>query len=172
MIERVHVSGGRGVRGFGGVSLGRVFSGLITTDRCNLQVDSREKSARFTLPWVSICRHYAGGGGGASARPGRVGRRDRKRQTTNKQARDGLAARGSKDFPLTRRFSRSVRVSFAAAATDKMERGGEGKGVAVGEAFVRDPERWVVRRVGGGFVGEEAGGEKAVFFFLKSRPSF
>lgn len=125
-----------------GVSLGKGFSGLITTDRCNLQVDSREKSARFTLPWVSICRHNGGGGGGAGARPGRVGRRDRKRQTTNKQARDGLAAPGSKDVLLTRRFSRSARVSLAAAATDKMERGGEDKGVAEIEAFVGDPERW------------------------------
>lgn len=41
-----------------GVSLGRVLSGLITPDSCNLQVDSREKSARFTLLRVSICRHY------------------------------------------------------------------------------------------------------------------
>lgn len=41
-----------------GVKLGRVLSGLITPDSCNLQVDSREKSARFTLLRVSICRHY------------------------------------------------------------------------------------------------------------------
>lgn len=41
-----------------GVRLGRVLSGLITPDSCNLQVDSREKSARFTLLRVSICRHY------------------------------------------------------------------------------------------------------------------
>lgn len=41
-----------------GVRLGRVLSALITPDSCNLQVDSREKAARFTLLWVSICRHY------------------------------------------------------------------------------------------------------------------
>ncbi|CAB1433638.1 unnamed protein product [Pleuronectes platessa] len=41
-----------------GMRLGRVLSGLITPDSCNLQVDSREKAARFTLLRVSICRHY------------------------------------------------------------------------------------------------------------------
>lgn len=43
-----------------GVNLGRLLLGLITPDSCNLQVDSREKSARFTLLRVSICRHYGG----------------------------------------------------------------------------------------------------------------
>lgn len=41
-----------------GMMLGKVLSGLITPDSCNLQVGSRGKSARFTLLRVSICRHY------------------------------------------------------------------------------------------------------------------
>lgn len=71
-----------------GVRLGRVLSGLITPDSCNLQVDSREKSARFTLLRVSICRHY--GAAHTGGRP--VGRRaggNSKQQT----ACDRLAAR-------------------------------------------------------------------------------
>lgn len=50
--ERASQGGTRGVK------LGRVLSGLITPDSCNLQVGSRGKSARFTLLRVSICRHY------------------------------------------------------------------------------------------------------------------
>lgn len=41
-----------------GMMLGKVLSGLITPDSCNLQVGSGGKSARFALQRVSICRHY------------------------------------------------------------------------------------------------------------------
>lgn len=55
--ERERKRGGERVSAWG-MMLGKVLSGLITPDSCNLQVGSRGKSARFTLLRVSICRHY------------------------------------------------------------------------------------------------------------------
>lgn len=86
LIECVHIVLKKDRRVWGwvdGVSLGSVFADVITPDCCNLQVDCREKSARFTPPLVSICRYYDGGGGEASTGPGHVGRRYRKQQSTN-----------------------------------------------------------------------------------------
>ncbi|KAJ4925821.1 hypothetical protein JOQ06_008007 [Pogonophryne albipinna] len=49
----------RAVEGGGGTeSQGEDDKNWLGDLCCNLQVDSREKSARFTLLRVSICRHY------------------------------------------------------------------------------------------------------------------
>ncbi len=105
--ERVSQGGTRGVK------LGRVLSGLITPDSCNLQVGSRGKSARFTLLRVSICRHY-----GTTLDDGRsASRRNGKQQNRVWQ----ISGAGKRTFHW-HIISLTPRVCFAAAVTNKTER--------------------------------------------------
>lgn len=121
------------------MKLGRVLSGLITPDSCNLQVDSGGKSARFTLLRVSICRHY-----GATLVDGRsASPRNGKQQT----ACDRLAARAK--GPSTDTSFLSLREFVSRQLSPIKQRDGREKGERWGSlAFVPDPERWVAGEEG------------------------
>lgn len=131
--ERVSQGGTRGVK------LGRVLSGLITPDSCNLQVGSRGKSARFTLLRVSICRHY-----GTTLDDGRsASRRNGKQQT----ACDRLAAQAK--GPSTDTSFLSLCEFVSRQLSPIKQRDGREEGERWGRlAFVPDPGRWVAGEEG------------------------
>lgn len=131
--ERVSQGGTRGVK------LGRVLSGLITPDSCNLQVGSRGKSARFTLLRVSICRHY-----GTTLDDGRSASwRNGKQQT----ACDRLAAQAK--GPSTDTSFLSLREFVLRQLSPIKQRDRREEGERWGRlAFVPDPGRWVAGEEG------------------------
>lgn len=92
-----------------GMSLGRVFADLITSNCHNLQGDNEEIGKIHTsmgqhlllLQWWWKWSQHA---------PQTLWQLEEKTAINQQQGRDGLAAHSSKDFPLTHHFSHSTRV--------------------------------------------------------------